>query len=291
MRAVVLVLLAAALAPGLAACGDDGHEATPDAGDAPADADGVAGRAYLDRPDDVTGPQIHVWYVVPQDGVDRQLDVDGSIARTVGAWNSWLAAQSGGPRFRLDTAGGALDVTFARLPTEEAVITAEGAYVRERIERDLERMGVLDRSADEIHAVYYDGGSTYSCGGGPWPPKLVANVAAVYLRGTPPGSPACATNGLSADGVAMGYFEFAMIHEIFHGLGAVPTCAPNHDIRGHVGGDPTDLMYSGDQPWRPTTLDRDRDDYWGHGRSLCPDAARSAFLEPMPAGAELPPGW
>ena len=63
------------------------------------------------------------------------------------------------------------------------------------------------------------------------PPELVGKVAAIYLRGTPPGAPACATNALSADGVAMGYFEYAMIHELFHGLGAVPTCAPAHALR------------------------------------------------------------
>lgn len=291
MRLAAVLLTLTTVAAG---CGDEEPVWEPDAGapdasDASIDAEDVPGRAHADRPDELTGPQVHVFYVVANDGVDRRLDVDGTIARTVTAWNTWFAGQTGGPRLRVDTAGGAIDITFARLPTREAQITAEGPYVRERLERDLRTLDLLPPG--KMAAVYYDGGSTYSCGGGPWPPELVGQVAAIYLQGTPPGAPACATQRLSADGVAMGYFEFAMLHEIFHGLGAVPTCAPDHTMRGHVLTDPSDLMYTGSRPWRPTTLDIGRDDYWGHGRTTCLDAARSAFLDPLPDGAMLPPGW
>ena len=57
-------------------------------------------RATADRPDSVSGPQVHVVYALPSDGVDRSLDVDGTLTRSVTAWERWLA----GPDRRADAA-------------------------------------------------------------------------------------------------------------------------------------------------------------------------------------------
>lgn len=277
---------AALIAAALAGCGVPGSGGL----DAPRRAAPASdARATADRPDDDAGRQVHVYYVVPADGVDRQLDLDGTLARTVAAWNGWLAAQSGGPRLRLDTAGGALDITFVRLASTDAAIAGDGVYVRDRLERELRATGVL--TAGKLAAVYYDGTSTVACGGGPWPPGLVGQVAALYLRGAPPGAPACDTNRFSPDGVAVGYLELALLHELFHALGAAPACAPHQTRSGHTSDGPTDLMYAGDEPWQPSALDLGRDDYWGHGRADCLDLATSAFVEPTPPAATLPPGW
>ena len=230
-------------------------------------------RSTQDRPDDVVAPQVHVVYAVASDGTDRRLDVDGTIARSVLAWNGWLARESGGGRIRLDTADGRLDVTFVRLRSSEAEYASEGPYVRDRIEREL---GL--QAPHKMYAVYFDGPSMMSCGGSFWPPAKPGNVVALYLRGTPPGAPACAENPFAANVDAPGYLELAMLHEVFHGLGATAQCAPNHVSAGHVGDEARDLMYAGSQPWRPTWLDVGRNDYWGHGRADCTDVARSPFV-------------
>ena len=107
---------------------------------------------------------------------------------------------------------------------------------------------------------------------------LSSNVVALYLRGTPSGAPACAENPFAANVDAPGYLELAMLHEVFHGLGATAQCAPNHVSAGHVGDEARDLMYAGSQPWRPSWLDVGRNDYWGHGRADCTDVARSPFV-------------
>ncbi len=279
-RALVLVPLLLACGAPVPSTQDSGPHARIDAP--------PAGRATSDRPDDVTGPQVHVFYVVPADGEDRQLDLDGTLARSVAAWNGWLGRELGGAGFRLDTAGGELDITFVRLSQDEASLTARGAYVRDALEDELSSRGdVGPQHPDKLAAVYYDGGSTWACGGGAWPPALVGRVAAMYLRGTPPGAPPCAGNPFSPDGVATGYLEFAMVHEILHTVGAVATCAPNHALDGHVGDDPTDLMYAGPLPWQPSRLDVGRNDYAGHGRADCLDLTRSALL----GGDQRPPGW
>jgi hypothetical protein len=116
-------------------------------------------------------------------------------------------------------------------------------------------------------------------------------VATLYLRGEPPGAPPCSSNCFAQSENAPGYLEFAMLHELVHTVGVVPTCAPHHTQSGHVSDDPRDLMYAGPLPWNPSILDIGRDDYYGHGRTSCLDLARSAFLDPSVPGAVPPPGW
>ena len=76
-----------------------------------------------------------------------------------------------------------------------------------------------------------------------------------------------------------------------HTLGFVATCALHHVLQGHSSDSAEDLMYAGSEPWQPTTLDVNRDDYWQSGAVGCLDLANSAFLERLPASAEPPPGW
>jgi hypothetical protein len=40
-------------------------------------------RSTVDRPDDISGSQVHVVYAIPSDGTDRELDTNGVIAGTV----------------------------------------------------------------------------------------------------------------------------------------------------------------------------------------------------------------
>jgi hypothetical protein len=236
-------------------------------------------RSLVDRPDDVTGPQVHVVYAIPSDGVDRGLDTDGTIARSIGEGNDWLASETGGlGGFRLDTYHGTPDVTFFRDPHTDAAMAARDPYIRDTLETDLYAAGVIPRGTDKIYAVYYDGSSTYSCGGGAFPPTLPGVVGAMYLHGRPPGAPACDTNTLASPN-GPGYLEFGMIHELMHTLGFVPPCAPHFTRAGHVSDATNDLMYAGDQPWSlPPTLDVGHDDYFETGRSDCPDLAKSPFL-------------
>jgi hypothetical protein len=245
-------------------------------------------RSVLDRPDDVEGPQVHVVFARPVDQEDRELDLDGTLAASVALWNAWLAEQTGGPALRLDTCGGVLDVTYFEVPRTDAEVAAEDPYIRNVLEAEMVGAGAIDE--DKLYAVYYDGSSTYSCGGGAWPPLIVGRVAALYLRGEVPGSPPC-LQAFADEGEAPGYLEFAMLHEILHSLGLAATCAPHSDGAGHTNDTPKDLLYTGPEPWYPDRLDPDQDDYYGHGRADCPDLARSGLLEPMPEAPELPAGW
>jgi len=130
----------------------------------------IGQRTVIDRPDDSDLPQIHLVYAIPADGVDRSFDTNGAIRTSVEAVSYWFRDQSGGLDLRWDTCNGELDITFLRLVSHEALITAAGAFVREALERELKAAGAIQ--PNKQYMVYYDGGSTYSCGGGAWLPLI-----------------------------------------------------------------------------------------------------------------------
>jgi hypothetical protein len=248
----------------------------------PSGPDPGGARATSDRPDALFGSQIHVVYAVPADGPDRGLDTTGVLAGSVGSFQGWLRAQAGGRELRMDVGEDGLDVTFVRLSRSEAAMTSYGPFVRDTIEKEMGRAGLI--RSDKVYAVYYDGGSTWACGGAAWPPELPGRVAAMYLRGAPSGI-SCERPFANSASAFPGYWEFAMLHDLLHTLGIVDRAAPNHTTQaggpGHVP-ETNDLMYSGSAHWvidGTTTLDVGGDDYFGNS---VPDSVRrldaSAFL-------------
>lgn len=221
-------------------------------------------------------------YVLPSDGEDHALDTDGTLRNTVSSFQSWLAGKTKGKQaLRIDTFNGSLDVTFLRLSRTDAEIASFGLFVRDQIEAELVAAGFT--AENKIYAVYYDGTSTFACGGAAWPPTLPGSVAALYLRGLPESPVPCSFNEFASPGGSPTYLEFAMLHEIMHTLGFVPTCAPNQWRAGHVSDDPNDLMWVGDGPWVPSgwanvVLDSGNDDYYRAHVGGCLDLARSSFL-------------
>ena len=228
-------------------------------------------------------------YVLPSDGIDESLDTNGAIDRAIASISYWLKTQTGGLDLRWDTYNGQLDITFYRLSVNEATVTATNAYVRNLLEQQLRAAGVV--TSAKQYAVFYGGGSIWSCGGGAWPPRLKGVVSAIYLKGTPPNAPACDTTAFGSSATEPRYFEVAMLHEFLHTIGLIAICAPNQHLNGHVSDSPNDLMWSGNAPWQlPPKLDIGNDDYFRHGNSGCPDLANSGYIDPLPADYWLPEG-
>lgn len=258
-------------------------------------------RSNVDRPDDLSGPQIHVMYVIPRDGQDRQLDIDGTLERSVSSFHNWFIQRSNGLAFRFDTFQAGLDITFYRLSRTNVEMIAFGAFVVTQIELELRNVGRID--PNKLYIVYYDGGSTYSCGGAAWPPKVPGQVAALYLRGTPGGIQCGAQQFVTSPTQFPGYWEFAMLHDLIHTLGIVAERAPNHTTRNpaHVP-ERNDLMFGGPESWiigDMTVLDVGGDDYFGPnvppGVTLLDtsrflttvDPTSRLFLEPLSPGRSI----
>jgi hypothetical protein len=268
-------------------------------------------RSSIDRPDESSLPQVRLMYVLPSDATDESLDVNGRICQSARAFTGWLAAQLGGSTLRLDSAQGELDIGFVRLTKTNAQLRGTGntssvdtgiAYVRERIERELVAGNQV--KPDKLYAVFYGGESSYACGGAAYPPALIGSVIAMYLKSTV-GGVACESRPWGQGDGGLGYYDWAMLHDLFHGLGIVPAASPNHHSFGHAFDvrSPTpnvDLMYSpragmNDPYWNVDAdgglvLDLNRDDYFAHDGGWV-DVRKSAFLEPLPMNAMRPPGW
>jgi hypothetical protein len=270
-------------------------------------------RSELDLPDDTSDPQVRVLYVLPSDGTDAELDIDGKLCNSVLGWSQWLEQATEGRTLRLDTAAGVLDIGFVRLALTDAVMHGTAAiadidtgfaYVRDRIERELLLLDMLD--AHKLYAVYYGGTSEYACGGGAYPPLLVGQVGAMYLGGQIPGFDACDGAPWGQPDLVPRYIEYGMLHELVHTLGVLDAAAPHQHSFGHAFDDAEasperDLMYAArpkqnDPPWGVyapggLVLDLGRDDYFEQPDADLVDLSRSVFLEPMPADPVFPPGW
>ena len=218
-------------------------------------------RSTTNRADVTALSRVKVLYVLPSDGTDRNLDSDGTLHRTVSSGQRWLASQTGNRSIRYDVADGGLDIAFVRLSRTDAAYYSYNGAIRDSLEKDLKAVGW--NQANVLLLVYYDGRHVDRCASAAWPPALVGNVGAVYLKGAPNASIPCANNAFAASPTAApGYLDFVAVHELFHLLGLVSTGAPNHALSGHVGNDPTDLMYAGTQAWRPATVDVTKANYY-----------------------------
>lgn len=268
-------------------------------------------RSSIDRPDDSSLLQVRLMYVIPSDLADESLDVNGRICESARAFTGWLGRELGGRTLRLDSHDGELDIGFVRLSKTNAQMRGTGntgsvdtgiAYVRERIERELEGAGQLQ--PDKLYAVFYGGQSTYACGGAAYPPAIIGSVIAMYLKSTI-GGVNCESRPWGLGDGGLGYYDWAMLHDLMHGLGIVPAAAPNQHTTGHVydvrAATPNvDLMYSprpgrNDPFWNIDTpgglvLDLNHDDYFMHDGGMV-DVRKSAFLAPLPPRARRPPGW
>ena len=223
----------------------------------------VLPRSTTNRTDVTTLSRVKVIYALPSDGVDRNLDTDGTLHRTLSSGQRWLASQTANRSFRYDVADGGLDIAFVRLPRTDAQYYGYNGFIRDSIEKDLKAVGW--NQASVVLLVYYDGRHVDRCASAAWPPALPGNVAAIYLKGLPNAANGCAVQPFAASATAApGYIDFTALHELFHSIGVVSTSAPNHALSGHVGNDPTDLMYAGTQVWRPAVVDITKTNYYNN---------------------------
>jgi len=199
-----------------------------------------AGRTTDDQPDEQVGPQIHVVYAIPAGGTDEGLDTNGTLNRWVANFNDWLAAQTGGVRLRIDTAGGVADTTLIQLNESDAEIESMGMAGTVQIQSELAARGLSDPL--KTYQVVYEGADNFGfCG------HTIRNVSVVYLE-------SCNISD---------WLSMLIGHEIFHLLGAVNRCAPHYGTYGETADNANDLMAFFVPFQDSALLDPGHDDYWG----------------------------
>jgi len=246
VRRLVLILLLAGAAlwssPGAFAAGWCGTDASP-----------------TDRPDVVTGQQIHAIWAIPSDGVDTFGTGAAKIADDFASMTTWWAGQDPTRVPRLDqatfAAGTCLDISSVRLPDTGATFVGDPGSAFDRIANDLAAAGFDNQY--KKYVVYYDGPTidAQTCGVGGGSFDSGPAFAMVFTRDCL-GPPSVFTDSVAA-------------HELLHGLGAVPTgapheCPPPH--QAHVCDAANDVMnwLNPGTPLAQQVLDVGHDDYYGH---------------------------
>jgi hypothetical protein len=216
---------------------------------------------------------VHVVYAVPSEQTDANLDSDGTVEASVNTMQAYLRSQTGGPALKLDTSGGALDVTFVRLPRADADYAAQ-PDIAAAIASDLQQAGLSDPT--RLYAVYYEGAAP-----GPIPSFALCGeggrsqfgaIAVVILHDT------CGFDLASSRAGTPGAVEFVLLHEALHAMGFVPSCAPHATGDGHVNDSPQDLM-AALLPDGTPILDVNHDDYFQANITGCLDLTQSRFVE------------
>ena len=240
----------------------------------------VAAQQRGSQPAEEPDYAIQLIYAVPKDGIDRNLDNDGTIANLVASAQEWLKRESGGRSLNLVGGEESPTIEFFELSrTEQELENLPDDEISYQIEYEARAEGFDNPGV--INVIFLEGTEPdrMTCGAAPSPDTAPANSATLFLQSD------CQEFPFAGPGEEAGFWEMTFMHEIFHALGAVLDCAPNADA-GHVD-DPRDLMYGGETDWDyPVRLDIDHDDYYGTGRSACYDTARSPYLIPNEATTE-----
>lgn len=221
-----------------------------------------------DQPDDVTGKQIHIIYAIPSDASEgRNMDLGMRVDQNV--VQDWFTTEFGGRELRWDTINGILDISTVTLPVPASDIGPSPNDVF-NLEAELQLLGFDD--PNKLYLVYYEGEGS-ACG-----VALADSIAVVWMASCGGSYPEFRTFPTSA--------TFLAAHELTHGLGAVPSCAPNHANSGHVNDDNKDILYVAfdsigmqiPPDFDNLALDPGNNDYYQHNNPSCPDIDDSEYL-------------
>ncbi len=236
---------------------------------------GGSAESSADRPDIVTGAQLHAVVATPSDSPDQFAAVANRLQDDVDSMSAWWTGQdpTRAPRFDQATfpGGTCLDISFVHLPQPaSAYAGAQNGY--DGIANALGGAGFLNPWKDYL--VYYDGPSVEPdvCGAGAGTFNVGSQFAMVFLNGCP---------GVPDDSV--------QAHELLHAFGALPAGAPNACTPatdplgladpGHPCDSASDVLYpyTDGRPLQQQVLDFNHDDYYAHSGSW-PDVQDTVFL-------------
>ena len=188
--------------------------------------------SFADRPDELDGPQIHIYFAKPSDARDRY-DRIGYLSAAVQDAQRWLAARTDqGRAFRIDTYRGRPDVTTLPLDVTTAEMQAynlpETVFDTPLLPGGLSLSDLGRRDPNKLHFVFIEAPPALSQDLG----RNICGVAfpltgvAVMFAGFPflpeHGNSYCAGPTL------------IFLHEVFHVLGAVHPEAPHADGTSHI---------------------------------------------------------
>lgn len=230
-------------------------------------------RSSYDRPDDITGPQVHAVYVVRNGATDMMYDTSGDIERSLRHADEWLRRESG-KGLRLDTFKGRVDVTFLPLPPGFEARTGNDCSKMpcpndQDFYAHLRSLGRID--PNKTYLFFYSGGlSGYVLCGGAGQGKSVLLNLEVNGR-------FCSDAKWTESSSTALSWGLLALHELFHSLGAVCRSAPETDGDFHSSVT-NDIMHG--RAKGDVKLDPNRRNYWGNVPPGCTDLSTNPLFTP-----------
>jgi len=263
-------------------------------------------RNYIDLPDVDDGYNIHLIYALPSDGIDKKYDLNNQISMLAYQMDKWFNKKTqnrlfpDGQYLKFDRRDdGKIDITFLRLEIDNLSISKEGINAVNVIQSEISRLGFND--ARKVYFVIYGGSNKDVCASSQLPQhvsrSITANTAALYYPGK--GDDSCIKNNGGFKPEFNSTTRFAL-HEVFHALGVVPKCAPDHlvfpnegTINDGIGAHltvPSDIMYSVQSNVtfsKMDQLDMKSINYYNHDND-CLDLSKSRYVTPTVDNPQLP---
>ena len=189
-----------------------------------------APRAERDRPDERSGPQVHVVYLISRKGKDRALDTNGTLDCSVRAWNDWFVEQTRELGWRIDTVSvndgsrqvDVTDVSFIRSDLKASEL------ISVTVDEELQRHGFSD--PNKRYLTYVASNGAGACGEAAYPidagnGPVDGRYATVYLN-APRG---CHARDFGIPGKAR-WVEGIALQELMHADGLVALGAPHQCV-------------------------------------------------------------
>ena len=206
-------------------------------------------RSTLDRPDDVSGYQIHVIYVVTKEGVDEQRDLNGQIDKWVNESQTWLENNSG-HQLIFDSYQGQTDVTFLQSKYTKSELCFDKCDTLYKLADEIRTQ---DPSLAASKTLYFNLSETLHPGYCGWAHGF-GNLSLGFSEGEN------CNDSYSASFYGLSSPAKTLIHEVFHTFGVNHVCSNESDI---MIGSPECNLSSPTFGQVKTTLDLSRKNYLG----------------------------
>jgi hypothetical protein len=209
-------------------------------------------RSLVDRPDDVSGYQVHLVYVVPNGSTDLNVDINGQIDSWVKEGNGWLNEKVG-RGFQFDTFQGVTDVTFLSSKYRVSELCYDNCNTLSKLKDEYGTQNPAFDNSKTLLFMLSDELASTSCGWG----NYASNLALMHDFGNTSGGCNWASSKVKTglNGPAK-----TIIHELIHTFGIHHVCMDNSDLMIGVPECKIDDNTFGQVP---LTLDSKRNQYIG----------------------------
>ena len=209
-------------------------------------------RSLVDRPDDVSGYQVHLVYVVPNGSTDLNVDTNGQIDSWVKEGNAWLNEKVG-RGFQFDTFQGITDVTFLSSKHRVSELCRDNCNTLSKLQDEYVTQNPAFDNSKTLLFMLSDELAATSCG---WV-KNASNLALTHDFGNTSGGCNWASSKVKTglNGPAK-----TIIHELIHTFGIHHVCMDYSDL---MIGTPECKIDDNTYGNVPLTLDSKRNQYLG----------------------------